>query len=451
MEARSTSASVKSFLIPVVIPGLLQGKAQTFVQPMLPIFIRVDLGGTDSMVGLIASAYAISQLVSSAPLGVIMQRCGYGKSACLALGLLVVTALLSFGVQSLAVLFMIRLLGGIGVSAFDISRKAYMAANVPNSVRGRVVALLASMQKWAVMVAACLSGVIAQHIATRYIFLVQAGLTGAALMLIGCHDQFLEPTRRSGTTGTTLGTSSSQSGAVERASRTADLPLVEVVRGNWRSLFGAGGYCAILSGLRNTWAVALPLQGHTIGLSKTHIGFSVAAFRCIDASVTLLVAGHVMQRYGLKVAALPSMLLMAAAFATLACSTSALSLGIAIVLYGLGNGLCGGILNGFATSLAPSHARTQFMGLWRTVTALGGISVPPLFGIISDFLSFRSAALFTSGVGLLSIAWVLFLVQNSPPSCRPAGQSNAEVPLAAVGDGSAAPQVSQDAGRASGA
>lgn len=171
MEARSTSASVKSFLIPVVIPGLLQGKAQTFVQPMLPIFIRVDLGGTDSMVGLIASAYAISQLVSSAPLGVIMQRCGYGKSACLALGLLVVTALLSFGVQSLAVLFMIRLLGGIGVSAFDISRKAYMAANVPNSVRGRVVALLASMQKWAVMVAACLSGVIAQHIATRYYFL----------------------------------------------------------------------------------------------------------------------------------------------------------------------------------------------------------------------------------------------------------------------------------------
>eukprot|EP00931_Biecheleriopsis_adriatica_P075011 TRINITY_DN48972_c0_g1_i1.p1 TRINITY_DN48972_c0_g1~~TRINITY_DN48972_c0_g1_i1.p1 ORF type:complete len:437 (-),score=31.59 TRINITY_DN48972_c0_g1_i1:74-1270(-) len=397
------------------------------------------------MVGLVASAYAISQLVSSAPLGVIMRHCSYGKSACLALGLLVMTALLSFGVQSVFILFVIRLLGGIGASAFDISRKAYMAANVPNSVRGRVVALLASMQKWAVMVAAGLSGVIAQHIATRYIFLVQAGLTGTALLLIGCHDWCLEPTRFSSTTGS-LGTRSLQSGAVERATPATALSLVEVVRGNWRSLLGAGGYCAFLSGLRNTWAVALPLQGHNIGLSKAHIGFSVAAFRCIDASVTLLVAGHVMQRYGLKVAALPSMLLMATAFTMLACSTNTLSLGIALALYGLGNGLCGGILNGFATSLAPPNARTQFMGVWRTVTALGGITVPPLFGIMSDFLSFRTAALFTSGIGLLSIAWVLLLVQDSPPSCRPP----AEVPLATVNGGSVAPEVLQDASRASG-
>jgi len=440
-------ASLKSFLLPVILPGLLQGKAQTFVQPMLPIFIRVDLGGSDGMVGLIASAYSISQLVSSAPLGVIMRRCGYGKSACLALGLLVTTALLSYSVQSLFVLFGIRLLGGVGCSAFDISRKAYMAANVPNSVRGRVVASLASMQKFAVMIAACLSGVVAQHVATRCIFLVQAGLSASALLLIGYHARCLEPTVRPNTTGTD-GLNSLQRRAAEHSSPATGTSLVEVVRSNWRSLFGAGGYCSFLSGLRNTWAVALPLQGHNIGLSKMHIGFSVAAFRCIDASVTLFVAGHVMQRYGLKFAALPSMLIMATAFATLACSTSALSLGIALVLYGFGNGLCGGILNGFATSLAPSHARTQFMGLWRTVTALGGISVPPLFGLIADVMSFRSAALFTSGVGILSAAWILLLVQDSPPGCRPAGQPNAEVPLATVRDGGVAAEALQDAGRA---
>jgi len=63
---------------------------------MLPIFVAVDLSGSHSMVGVIASAYPISQFFGSAPVGVVMKHLQNSLAACLAFGVLVTTALLSF-------------------------------------------------------------------------------------------------------------------------------------------------------------------------------------------------------------------------------------------------------------------------------------------------------------------------------------------------------------------
>ena len=78
-----------------------------------------------------------------------------------------------------------------------------------------------------------------------------------------------------------------------------------------------------------------------------------------------------MDKYGLKAAAIPSMLLMGIAFSLLSLVKGSISLAAVALVFGVGNGFCGGILNAFATGLAPKNARTQFLGLW----ILGDVSI----------------------------------------------------------------------------
>ncbi|CAK9046227.1 unnamed protein product [Durusdinium trenchii] len=405
--------SSRNFILRLVLPGLLQGKAQTFVQPMLPIFVAVDLGGSHGMVGLIASCYPIAQFLGSTPVGFVMKHLENSLAACLALAWMVTTALLSFAAQTVYVLMCIRLLGGLGATSFDISQKAYIAAEVPPGMRGRIAAQIASTQKWAVMIAALLSGVVAQHLATRSIFLVQASLSFCALLLIALHSLYLR--RKS------ADVELQDSGAAAPQ----DVSLRAIVRDHWRGLLGAGLYCAMLNGFRNTWMVSLPLRGHHIGLSKMGIGASVAWYRGCDAAVTTAVAGYIMDNYGLKASAVPSMLLMSAAFSLLAIVQGPISLALVALVFGVGNGMCGGVINAFAASLTPPHARTQFLGLWKTVTSLGGICVPPIFGLVSDSSTLDMAGFCISGAALCTALWTVLMVQQVVPSRR-AGPSPAQ-------------------------
>ena len=188
----------------------------------------------------------------------------------------------------------------------------------------------------------------AEHLATRSIFLVQACLTFSAFLLILFHSLYLH-----------------KSVDEKAQSVTAEeIPLRLILQEHWRGLLGAGLYCSMLNGFRDTWNVAVPLRGRHIELSKVGIGASVAWSRTCDALVTTTVAGRLMDKYGLKAVAVPSMLLMSLAFSLLAIAKGPLSLALVAVVFGLGNGMCGGINLAFAAALTPPHARSQFLGLW---------------------------------------------------------------------------------------
>eukprot|EP00443_Scrippsiella_acuminata_P102766 CAMPEP_0115603626 /NCGR_PEP_ID=MMETSP0272-20121206/16521_1 /TAXON_ID=71861 /ORGANISM="Scrippsiella trochoidea, Strain CCMP3099" /LENGTH=506 /DNA_ID=CAMNT_0003039147 /DNA_START=28 /DNA_END=1549 /DNA_ORIENTATION=- len=411
---RSVWGEVSRFILPVFVPGLLQGKSQTVVIPMLPIFVREELHGSDSEVGLVTSAYAAAQLCSS---------------------------------PSVAVLIAIRLVGGAAYTAFDLTRKAYMSAEVPKDVRGRISGVNNGLQKWAVMIAAGLSGVIAQHLATRSIFLVQAGFTGSACLALLLHEALQRCSVRDPEP-------SSQDSKGDSASRTpgrqrldseqsvTSISTFQVARQNWRSLIGAGGYCAMLRGCRNTWLVALPLHGLDLGMSLQNIGLAVAIFRGVDAFVTITVAGPIMDRYGRKAAAMPTMLLMAVAYLLLPWTKNFWSMVSVACIYAIGNGLSGGILNYFAIGLAPANARTQFLGLWKTVTPCGGLVLPPLFGFITDQTgSMKVSAAVIASFAIFALVWIKVLVTDVPETSVGSMDSAREMPPADAPPADVAPPL----------
>ena len=109
----------------------------------------------------------------------------------------------------------------------------------------------------------------------------QASLSFTALLLVASHSIYLR--RKSADVDGSDGETAMGS--------TSHIPLKTILRDHWRGLLGAGLYCALLNGVRNTWMVALPLRGHHIGLSKLGIGASVAWYRACDAAVTTIAAG----------------------------------------------------------------------------------------------------------------------------------------------------------------
>ena len=109
----------------------------------------------------------------------------------------------------------------------------------------------------------------------------EASLSFAALLLVASHSIYLR--RKSADVDVSDGETATGS--------TSHIPLKTILRDHWRGLLGAGLYCALLNGVRNTWMVALPLRGHHIGLSKLGIGASVAWYRACDATVTTIAAG----------------------------------------------------------------------------------------------------------------------------------------------------------------
>lgn len=171
----------------------------------------------------------------------------------------------------------------------------------------------------------------------------------------------------------------------------------------------------MLNGCRNTWMVALPLHAHDLKLSKETIGLAVAIFRAVDATVTITLAGPIMDRYGRTAGAIPTLLLMSVAFLLLPWTESFWSMILVAMVYAVGNGLSGGILNYLATGLAPAHARTQFLGLWKTVTSCGGLVLPPLFGGITDRTgSMKASGAIVAGIAVFAMIWVSAVVRDLP-------------------------------------
>jgi len=95
------------------------------------------------------------------------------------------------------------------------------------------------------------------------------------------------------------------------------------------------------------------------------------------------------------------------------------------MLWGVANGLCGGIIVSFATDLTPESCRSEFLGLWKTVQAVGGLVLPPFFGVVSDFSgSLEMASTAMCFCALLTALWLLLFVPESSPtaqSTRPLG------------------------------
>jgi len=330
---------------------------------MLPVIVRsaIERGATTSVAALISALIGIGSIVTNIPSGIIATRLGERKAMLIASAIMVVAlafCLIDIGSGSwpLMVYGFGTLLIGAASSVYNLARQSFLTDMVPPHMRARALSTLGGTMRIGAFVGPFM-GAGAMQLwglpGAYYVSLV--AIVVASLIVFRVPD--LEVSR-------------------ERKQATAEVTTWGIMKQYKRLFFTLGTGVFLLSAIRQTRQVVIPLWASHVGLSATDSSLIYGIAGGIDA-LTFYPAGKVMDLHGRRSVAVPSVLIMGAAFVLLPLTHGALTVTLVSMVIGFGNGIGSGIIMTLAADTSPAIGRPTFLGVWREL-ADAGVGVGPL-------------------------------------------------------------------------
>jgi MFS family permease len=287
-----------------------------------------------------------------------------------------------------------RLLSGIGTALWSLSRHAFIAEAVDPRQRGRAISVFGGINRIGMFGGPALGGVIASVFSLTTAFFV-AGALGAAAFVISLI--YIKDTR-----------------VVVHTARHLRWGLVrKMMRTNWRDVSAASVAQIFAQLIRSGRQTIIPFYGLAVlGLSEAEVGFIQSASSVTDMFLFIPV-GYMMDRYGRKVAAVPSFVVMAIGMVLIPFTGSYLTLMAASILIGIGNGLGSGTMMTLGADFAPPGATGEFLGLWRLIGDSGRAGGPISVGALTDALGFAYTAYVLAALGLGASAILGLMVHET--------------------------------------
>nr|MBA2597690.1 MFS transporter [Chloroflexia bacterium] len=303
-------------------------------------------------------------------------RFGLRRTMFAGAGLVALSTLGLVGSDQFPGLVGLRFLAGIGFALWALSRHAYIAEAIPAAQRGQALSMFGGINRLGIFGGPAIGGLLAERAGIHATFGLSAALAGLALAVSVL---FLKPLVKPGT----------PLGALHR------WRLVGAgMRHNARDLAAAATAQTLGQMIRAGRFVIIPLWGAQLGLDVAQIGTIVTAGAILDVSM-FIPAGMLMDRFGRKVAAVPSFALMALGIGLIPFTRDFTTLLLVAMLIGLGNGLGSGLMMTLGADLAPPGATGEFLGVWRLIGDVGAVAGPLVVGVVA------------AAVGLSGGAWVL--------------------------------------------
>ena len=345
---------------------------------LLPLYIK-SLGGTESQIGGIMGTYSLTAILSQPIAGALADRFGRKRFLLLgsALGMLASLGF-AFSTRLDGRFFLLRLLQGVGFSAFYVSTLTLVADIVPQSRRGQAVGLFGISG----LITIALSPALGEQLiysAGYSAFFQAAAAAAAAGLLTSLWFQDRSSPR-------TAPVSSGLSSLIPPA-RFLPPILLSLVFG-------------LVSG---TVFVFLPTHAMQVGLSR--IGAFYIAYSAAAISIRLAF-GSLSDRRGRRHVILPALLLMALGSLGLVWLAAPIGLWVVGVLNGMAHGLLFPALSAYMIDLAESEERGRALGAYSTALLLGSTLASFVFGVIAERLGYPPIFLAASGIAI--VAFVLF-------------------------------------------
>jgi MFS family permease len=292
-------------------------------------------------------------------------------------------------------LVLLRFLAGIGAALWALSRHAYIAEAIAPAQRGQALSMFGGINRIGIFGGPAIGGVLADQAGIHATFGLSAALAGLALAMSAI---LLKPLARA-----TTSLLASHRWRLVGAG----------VRRNARDLSAAATAQTLGQMIRAGRFLIIPLWGaKQLGLDAAQVGTIVTAGAILDVSM-FIPAGMLMDRFGRKVAAVPSFALMALGIGLIPFTRDFLTLLLVAMLIGLGNGLGSGLMMTLGADLAPPGATGEFLGIWRLIGDVGAVTGPLMVGAVAAAFGLSGGAWVLSVAGWLAVVTLARLVRET--------------------------------------
>jgi MFS family permease len=379
--------------LPVFTPSLLFGIAEGGLLPIIPASAQA-LGASLPTAGIILGLVMIGTLFADIPAARLINVLGERKAMMLAAAVASVGILVALLATNLWVLGLGIFILGASVAVFGLARHSYLTEVVPYSHRARALSILGGVFRAGHFIGPLIGAALITLIDLQAVYwnaVIFCAL--AALILV-----FIKPDRMPDTPATVPG------GTWKVAKRES------------KKLATLGVTSAIIGGLRTARLVGLPLWALSIGLPPATIALYMGIAGALDLALSYS-SGQIMDRFGRRWSALPTLLGLSMTFSLLTVATDETTFLAVALLMSLVNGLGSGIILVIGADLAPKGERNEFLASYRLLVDTGVAAAPLLISGITAFVGLSVAMFTVSGLGIIgAILANRYLPRRAKPS-----------------------------------
>ncbi|MEU1980641.1 MFS transporter [Nocardia sp. NPDC019395] len=383
----TTWTTLRPLLPTVFVPSAVFGIGQGAGSPVIALTAR-DLGASVGVAGVIVALVGLGAVLGDMPAGRVVAR--FGERRSIIAGSMIGTfgVLLSLLAWTPAVLALGALLTGVSNAVWGLARQSYLAEVVPVEMRARAMAAFALMWRLGFLIGPFAGALVILGVGTR---------GGFAVQLIG------------------VVVSGYLMSRVPDPPRAGDAPaggvsLATILRRHRRLLATLGTGSLLMGAARAAREAALPLWADHLGLEAA----SASLVFGIGAACDLLCsypAGQLMDRYGRRFIAVPSLLIIAVSYFALPWSHNIWALGAVAVVMGIGNGFGNGVIMTLGADIAPPATRAEFRAAWRLTHDFGMFLGPLIAGAAATVVALGVAV---SALGVVSVAGAAVMYRYIP-------------------------------------
>ena len=383
----AVSKHLRALLCPAYVPVLCIAWAQSSITPAFPQYLS-GLGAGVALVGLVVSMRGIGQAASDVPGGLAIPRWGLKRVTTVAFVLATIANICLIFVTNVALIALLVFVSGFFTSILMTSFMTLIRATVPVTMRGRALAMLGGALRVGMLLGPLAGGAIAAGWGVSALFALRsASLVVGLVSFLARFPTDPEVDRRDGTSTVFHGLRRVAAG----------------LRGRWFALATVGFSILILSILRSTREIILPMWGDRIGLDVASIGAVMSLGTAFDL-ILFLPSGSISDRYGRKAAGGLCLGIFSVGLLLLLATRGAVGFAVAVALIGAGNGFGAGINMTTGTDLAPDGAVSEFLGVWRLYGDIGSAVGPMVVGALAAGVALSPAVATVAAAGLVGTA-----------------------------------------------
>jgi len=399
---------LRSVAVAAYGPATLFGLAEGSMLPVIALS-AIDRGASTSIAALIGALIGIGSIVTNIPSGILATRIGERRSMLLAAiatvaGLALCLVDLGRSAGSLLTFGSGVLLIGAASSVYGLARQSYLTEMVPPHMRARALSTLGGTLRIGVFIGPFLgAGAMALWGLPGAYYVSLAAIVIAGVIVYRVPDLEMSD---------------------QHKAAAAQVTTWSVLKRYWPTFVTLGAGVLLLSAIRQTRQVVIPLWAAHIGLSATANSVIYGVAGAIDA-LTFYPAGKVMDLYGRRWVAVPCVIIMGISFVLMPLTHAAVTLTLTAMIMGFGNGIGSGIVMTLAADISPAVGRPTFLGIWRELADAGSGVGPVILSAVTAVAGLGLGIIVSGTVGFAAaVALWAWIPRRPGPGAKAAARTS---------------------------